>query len=365
MAAVSPRSCFRKRDDSMASFMEYTMQRQPEDLRQLLSGGWPQARAAADLLNGSSRIVLAGTGTSLHAAMVGSWLFRAAGVDAIAASSFDFSTYPGQFGIGATDAVIVLAHTGETGFSARAMTDAAASGATVLSVGCLTAQHVGPALTLRTVPLERAATYTASHLTAMTVLAQIAIEYGSRTGVGRMDQLRDSLQQIPEMVQSALSRKEEVAAVAAMAVDRRVYAIGSGPNEATALELVIKVREAAFASIDGMSAEQFLHGPIVAMNADDLLVAVNPAGSSTQRLSAIASVALSLGAHAWHVGDAPVPAGATQFALPSLPEVLSPLLAVVPMQMLSLEMANLRGTNPDEFRWDDPQYRLSFERLTL
>ncbi len=341
------------------------MHGQPEDLRKLLSEGWEQAQAAADLVTGSRRVLLVGTGTSLHAAMVGSWLFRAGGIDAIALSSFDFAMYPSQIGVQSTDAVVVLAHTGETGYSAIAMANAAASGATVLSVGGRTAQHAGPTLTLRTVPPEQAATYTASHLTAMTVLAQVAIELGFRTDVGPMDQLRDSLLQLPEMVQFVLSRQEEIATVAAMAAERRVYAIGAGPNEATALELVIKVREAAFAPIDGMSAEQFLHGPMVALNPDDLLVAVNPSGSSMERLSAIEGVALSVGAHVWHVGDAPAPTGAIPFALPEVPEILSPLVAVVPMQMLALEMAKVRGTNPDDFRWDDDRYKQAFARLSL
>jgi glucosamine 6-phosphate synthetase-like amidotransferase/phosphosugar isomerase protein len=73
-----------------------------------------------------------------------------------------------------------------------------------------------------------------------------------------------------------------------------------------------------------------------------------------------------MGGKLWIVG-APVPAtpAATIFALPELPEVLSPLLAVVPMQMLAYTMAALRGTHPDTFRRDDPRYKEAFGLLTL
>jgi glucosamine--fructose-6-phosphate aminotransferase (isomerizing) len=48
-----------------------------------------------------------------------------------------------------------------------------------------------------------------------------------------------------------------------------------------------------------------------------------------------------------------------------LPEVLSPLLAVVPMQVLAYQMAALKGLNPDTFRRDDPRYAAAFGLLKL
>jgi glucosamine 6-phosphate synthetase-like amidotransferase/phosphosugar isomerase protein len=45
--------------------------------------------------------------------------------------------------------------------------------------------------------------------------------------------------------------------------------------------------------------------------------------------------------------------------------MLSPLLAVVPMQMLAYTVAVLRGTHPDTFRRDDPRYKEAFGLLTL
>jgi glucosamine 6-phosphate synthetase-like amidotransferase/phosphosugar isomerase protein len=56
----------------------------------------------------------------------------------------------------------------------------------------------------------------------------------------------------------------------------------------------------------------------------------------------------------------PAGAEATTFPLPetgALPEELTPLLAVIPMQLLALRMAEARGLNPDTFRRDDPVYR--------
>jgi glucosamine--fructose-6-phosphate aminotransferase (isomerizing) len=345
--------------------MYHTMQRQPADLRRLLTDGWPQAERAAALIEHANRVFLAGTGTSYHAALAGAWLLRAAGCDARPISSFDLAVYPGQLCLQPADAVIVMAHTGETGLSARAMTVAAGTGCTVLSVGSLAARHSGPSVVLRTVERETAATYTASHLTAMTVLAQVATTIGERRSLDLTRTWREALDELPALVEGVLLRAAEVADVARLAVRRRVYAIGAGPNEATALEVVIKVREAAFTSIDGMAAEQFLHGPMVALDERDLVVAVNPAGASRGRVSEIIEVVAGIGTDLWIVGSDDGPPGSAVFPLAALPEPLSPLLMVVPMQMLAFEMAALRGTNPDAFRWDDPRYKAAFERLTL
>ncbi|MDP9366313.1 MAG: hypothetical protein M3Q10_19175, partial [Chloroflexota bacterium] len=123
------------------SAMYRTMTGQPEVARRLLADGWGAAEEAAGLLDGAGRVFLVGIGTSFHAALVGGWLLRAAGADARAVSSFDFAVYPEQSSVAAGDAVVVLAHTGVKRFSAAALARANAAGATVLSVGSLTAEH--------------------------------------------------------------------------------------------------------------------------------------------------------------------------------------------------------------------------------
>jgi glucosamine--fructose-6-phosphate aminotransferase (isomerizing) len=347
------------------SKMYQTMQRQPAELRRLLTDGWDQARRAADLLAPAERVFLAGIGTSYHAALVGSWLLRAAGLDARAVHSFDLALYPDSFPLAAADAVVVMAHTGVKTFSGVALRRAADAGATVLSVGSLTANHPGSQLILRTVERETSAAYTASHLAAMTVLAQVATELGERRGAAGVAGFRDALAALPDQVAAVLAREGEVAPVAQQAGGRRVYATAAGPNEATALELVIKAREAAHAWIDALAAEQFLHGPMVAVNEGDLAVLISVPGAAAERMAEIAAVLDAMGASLWLVGQAvPSPAAAT-FALPELPEALSPLLTVVPMQLLAYQMAALKGINPDTFRRDDPRYKAAFGLLKL
>jgi glucosamine--fructose-6-phosphate aminotransferase (isomerizing) len=126
---------------------------------------------------------------------------------------------------------------------------------------------------------------------------------------------------------------------------------------------VIKVREAAQGWIDGLAAEQFLHGPLVAANAGDVAVVVHVAGAAQERTAEIARVLEAIGARLWVIGQ-PL-SGLACFELPPLPEVISPLLTVVPVQMLAYQMAVVRGINPDRFRRDDPRYADALGLLKL
>ncbi|MBV9542891.1 MAG: SIS domain-containing protein [Chloroflexi bacterium] len=348
------------------SAMYQTMHRQPEDLRRLLGGGWPAAREAAERLSTARRVFTIGIGTSYHAALVGAWLLRAAGSDARAVSSFDFARYPESVVLGSDDAVVVMAHSGVKRYSAESLARAEAAGVTRISVGSLTAVHEGSQQILRTVERERSAAFTASHLAAMTVLAQIATELGQTRGATATTDFRAALDGLPEQVAGVLARGDEVLPIAREAVGQRIYAVGAGPNEATALEAVIKVREAAQGWIDGLGLEQFLHGPLIAINQGDLAVLVNVPGRATERIGQIAQVLNGVGARLWLIGAAVegLPS-ASVFQLTPITELISPLLAVVPVQLLAYHMATIKGINPDMFRRDEPRYADALGLLKL
>lgn len=337
--------------------MYQTMHRQPNDLRRLLETGWAPAAEAAQRLSTARRVFTVGIGTSYHAALVGAWLLRAAGADARAVASFDFAVYPESAELRSEDAVVVMAHSGVKRYSAESLMRAAAVGATRISVGSLIAVHDGSQQVLRTVEREKSAAFTASHLAAMTVVAQVATVLGESTGSAAAQGFRRALEQLPDQVADVLSREEEVLPIAREAAGRRVYAVGAGPNEATALEAVIKVREAAQGWIDGLAIEQFLHGPLVAANADDVAVIVNVPGRAAERVGQIARVLEAIGARVWLIGGGVEGlAKADVFELPTITELISPLLTVVPVQILAYHMAVVRNINPDLFRRDDPRY---------
>ena len=142
----------------------------------------------------------------------------------------------------------------------------------------------------------------------MAVIAQVAAAIGASFG--------PALEDVPRQVELILARELEIWPVAEASVGRRIYAYGAGPNAVTATELMIKVREAAFHTIDGMAAEQFLHGPTVSFNAGDHAVVIHVPGAGQERVAAIAKVNAAMGGAIWTVGQ-PIPGLAADFfALP-------------------------------------------------
>ena len=186
------------------SFMYQTMHRQPDDVRGILSEDWPAAKEAAGRIANAGRVYVVGIGTSFHAAQIGGWLLRAAGADARAVMSYDFAVYPDSYPLRSDDAVIVMAHTGVKRFSAESLARATAAGVAVISVGSQSADHPGSQQVLRTIEREKSAAYTSSHVTAMTVLAQIATELGEMRGAAGVAGFRYALDALPDQITDVL-----------------------------------------------------------------------------------------------------------------------------------------------------------------
>jgi glucosamine--fructose-6-phosphate aminotransferase (isomerizing) len=200
----------------------------------------------------------------------------------------------------------------------------------------------------------------------MTVLAQVAAELGELNGSAATAGYRDAIGKLPEQVQNMLDREDEIRPISEACVERRVYAAGAGPNEFSAIEAVIKVREAAYGWIDALGLEQFLHGPMVAFNGGDQAIFINVAGNSEKRVDEVSAAASAMGGHLWIVGK-PVPSvpDAEVFEVPETLEDISPLLTVVPMQIFAYHMAVAKRINPDTFRRDKEPHKSAFGLLTL
>lgn len=316
----------------MTSAMRATMWRQPDELRRLLADGDPATRAA-ELLAGR-RVLLAGTGTSWHAANQGAWMLRAAGVEAWAIQPMDAAV--GGVGPEPDDALVLLSHTGIKRYSAQLREAARSAGVPTLAIGGIDQ----PGVDLATVAREQSSAYTASHLGALLRLAQLATVLGAELG---------PLETVPDAVADELERPSRAIAAPARLLE---YA-GAGTNAWTAEEGALKVRETARLASEGLMVEQFLHGPAVALDERDALVCLDGGGPGAERLDAVAAVVKAGGARVHRV------------VARALGEQLSIFPLTVAVQRIALEMAEALGTDPDAFGYDVPGRRAAWDRLTL
>jgi glucosamine--fructose-6-phosphate aminotransferase (isomerizing) len=288
----------------------------------------------AGILAAAGRIVLVGTGTSLHAAELGAMMLDAAGRDARwypAATWARWSTGPRP-----GDALLVLSHTGETAYAARARADALAAGVPVVSV---TGAGRGWPEAIETVAPDESHTYTVSYTATLAVLARLAHELGAADGSpGQLAQAAAAVRRA-----CADPGTEDVAVPA-----RSLAIAGCGPWGITAREGALKIREGARMLAEGFDTDRLLHGGAVPLTAADGLVLLEPAADPDGLTAALGSAAEAEGV------PMSVLAAADGDRLP-------PLLAQIPMtvrlQLLAERLARLRRQNPDVAivgAWDEP-----------
>ncbi|HEX2175815.1 MAG TPA: hypothetical protein VHG70_07875 [Nocardioidaceae bacterium] len=269
------------------------------------------------------RVLVVGTGTSWHAAEQGARLLRMAGLDASAAQSVDVAVdgpvpQAGQV-------LVALSHTGAKRYTAAAVQRARKAGAAVVQVSGVDV----PGTELVTVSKERSSAYTISHLAALMRLAQLARALGAPL---------DRLEEVPDAVEQALGARRAPVAVP----ERLIEFIGGGFNQWTAAEGALKIREAAYVASEGLAAEQFLHGPSVALRASDHLVCLDGGGDWSERVQ--------------EIGDAAERSGVpvTRIVERDLGEPLSVFALTVAVQRIAVESAEALGTDPDSFGRDIP-----------
>jgi glucosamine--fructose-6-phosphate aminotransferase (isomerizing) len=305
----------------MASDMAAAIAAQPVEFERLLRERDPVERCAAQV-GGRRRFVLAGTGTSWHAAEQGAWFLRRAGLDASARQSADLALDAPD--LGADDVLIALTHTGSKRFTPQLIERARTADTAVLQVSARGVEGAD----LETVERERSSAYTVSHTAALLRLAQLAAALGAELG---------ELDAVPAAAREVLGKP------LAVPPPRRVLEfVGGGVNQWTAAEGALKIREAAYVAAQGLAVEQFLHGPSIALQPQDALVCLDGGGPWSDRLSAVAKAAELAGVPTFRVRET------------GLGEALSIFPLTVAVQRIALQAAEALGTNPDSFGRDVP-----------
>lgn len=349
---------------------------QPQAVRELLTD-WDAPTLAAEKLSRAGRVLLAGIGTSFHAATVGEYLLRFAGADAWAVRSFEFVHYPRP--LRADDGVIVISHRGSKLHGNLALQRALQSGVLTVGITGKNSKMQGADIIMETVEQDPSSTHSISYIGALVRLGQVAARFAALTNHAEQAQrLEQGLSQLPALMEDVLSREDEVRQVAQESVkhSRRLYFVGAGPNAVTAPEGALKAKEAAYVTAEGFELEQAIHGPQVAFEADDLLIPISVKGAAQARMADLLLASSEICQHVWLIGEAPGAEAAhlfnrpgwSRFALSNgtdLPEELTPLLAALPVQLLADFLASARGTNADNFRKDHQAYERAGSRFQI
>ena len=271
--------------------------------------------------------------------------------------AFEFSQYPLR--LTASDGLIVLSDRGTKRFSRQSLDLASNRHWVVITGEGSPTEGEG---VLATVPQETSPVHTVSHVAAIVRLAQMALHLGGTNtswghAIGDLSAAVDKAVALESLSSLAIDR---------IAGRRLVSFVGGGPAWSTAQEGALKVREAAYVATNAFDVEGVLHGPMTSFDERDAAVLIVEPGPSLERMVEVAAGLNDIGVSVVAVGSAADRVTAQlQLVTPALPEVLAPLVNVVPLQWLAYFLADSLGVDADSFRRGEPRYAAAYSRYEL
>ena len=308
-------------------------------------------------LTNAKRIIIIACGTSWHAGLVGEYLFEDLAripVEVEYASEFRYR-HPI---ITEDDIVIAISQSGETADTLAAIELAKSKGATILGicnvVGSSIARathagsytHAGP---------EIGVASTKAFTAQVTLLTLMALDIAHRRGtieISRYRQLLHELEAIPEKVKETLKVDDQVKELARIYTYARNFLyLGRGYNFPVALEGALKLKEISYIHAEGYPAAEMKHGPIALIDREmPVVVIATNKGTYDKVVSNIQEVKARNGKIIAIVtkGDSRVKEMADYvIEIPETEELFVPLLATIPLQLLSYHIAVMRDCNVD------------------
>ncbi len=330
-------------------FMIKEILEQTGTLERIIEGAPALIGDVIPLLRDARDIVLVGAGTSYHASLFGQYLFAGAArrhVDAYVSS--DFEHHADLLGPGSV--VIALSQSGETADTLEAVRLARGRGAETVAVTNVAlssisrqSDHVIPLFSGPELAVAATKSYTAQ-LAILTLFAQMLVTDRSADGARPLWQARDALFNLTS--EAARRHTREVGRDLLGA--QPVFLTGRGRHYVTALEAALKLKE-----VSGLKAEA-LHGGEMKHGTLALVESGTPAlhfydGQELVRTEIAASELKARGARIISIGPQPLPSSDHHIRVEDA-GVATPIVQVIPMQILAYELAKLKSMDPDRPR---------------
>ena len=349
-------------------FMLKEIHEQPETIRNAYRGRILPATGDVKLsglrltdweLRNIRRIIILACGTSWHAGLLGEYLieeYAGIPVEVEYASEFRYRSpviEPGTI-------CLTISQSGETIDTLEAMREAKRRGAKVLGitnvVGSTIARETDGGIYIHAGP-EIGVASTKAFTSQVTILTLLALMLGRRNNISSERGIRilEELQRIPDKIQAILDDSDTILEIARDYKDHRNFLyLGRGLNFPIALEGALKLKEISYIHAEGYPAAEMKHGPIALIDPDMPVVVLctrdgsyNKIKGNVQEVKARQGKVISVVTE----GEREIAAMSDHvIRIPETLDMLSPLLAVVPLQLLAYHIAVLRGENVDQPR---------------
>jgi glutamine---fructose-6-phosphate transaminase (isomerizing) len=313
----------------------------------------------AEALRSVERIVIAASGTSWHAALVGEYLieeFAHIPVEVEFAHEFCYRNAPLQ----RDTVLLVISQSGETADTLAALREAKRRGHRALAiinvVGSTIAREADGGIYMHAGP-EIGVASTKAFVSTLTILSLLAVHLGRLRVLSarRATEVLKALQAVPAQIEGLLKQNNELRRLAlkyAQADD--FFFLSRGYTFPIALEGALKLKEISYIHAEGYSAAEMKHGPIALIDSKTPTVFLVPRDSMYEKTMAnLAMIRARKGpiiAVATEGDRQIVPVADDVIFLPETLESVCPILATIPLQLLSYHMAVARGCDVDKPR---------------
>lgn len=314
----------------------------------------------ATRINNAKRIIITACGTSWHSGLIGEYLIEELArvpVEVEYASEFRYRNPI----ITQNDVVLAISQSGETADTLSAIQIAKERQALIYGIcnviGSSIAReahagsytHAGP---------EIGVASTKAFTVQVTILTLMALQLAQSKGTISQSRLRTILyemEQVPEKVKQTLKLDAKIKEIAAKYFEAKNFLyLGRGLAFPIALEGALKLKEISYIHAEGYPAAEMKHGPIALIdeNMPVVFIATNKSAhekivSNIQEVKARKGKVIAIILE----GDETIKGLADDFIeVPDTDELLSPLVAIVPLQLLSYHIALMRGCNVDQPR---------------
>ena len=313
-----------------------------------------------DEIANADRIIIIACGTSWHAALVAEYYFEDLAripVEVEYASEFRYRNPI----INKGDVVIAISQSGETADTLAALKMAKEKGAILFGIvnvvgssisritdsGSYT--HAGP---------EIGVASTKAFTTQVTLLAMMAMMLGKKRNTiskKRFQTLLNEMEALPDKIETLLESNAYIESIAAEYKDAsNALYLGRGTAFPIALEGALKLKEISYIHAEGYPAAEMKHGPIALIDENMPVFVIATEGENYEKVvSNIQEVKARKGKIIAIVtkGDKEVKSVADHtIAIPATDEVLVPILATIPLQLISYHIAVMRGCHVDQPR---------------
>ena len=310
-------------------------------------------------LRSIDRIVIAASGTSWHAALVGEYLieeFAHLPVEVEFAHEFCYRNAP----LEKNTVLLVISQSGETADTLAALREARRRGHRALAivnvVGSTIARESDGGIYMHAGP-ELGVASTKAFISTLTILSLLGVHLGRMRmlSAGRAEEILKALEALPRQIEVLLQQNAAVKKLAAKyAAAEDFFFLGRGYTVPAALEGALKLKEISYIHAEGYSAAEMKHGPIALIDEKTPTVFLVPQDSMYDKTMAnLAMIRARKGpiiAVATEGDEQIINVADDVIHVPKTQEPLYPILASVPLQLFAYHIAVARGCDVDKPR---------------